>query len=47
MPMFQALELCPHATVIPPDMAKYKRVSEEIRAIFGAADVRHRAAVAG
>jgi DNA polymerase IV len=37
MPMFQALELCPHATVLPPDMAKYKRVSEEIRTIFGAA----------
>jgi DNA polymerase-4 len=37
MPMFQALELCPHATVIAPDMAKYKRVSREIRAIFAAA----------
>jgi DNA polymerase-4 len=37
MPMFQALELCPNATVIPPDMAKYKRVSEQIRIIFGAA----------
>src|SRR5262245_26561211 len=37
MPMFQALELCPQATVIPPDMAKYKRVSEEHRAIFGEA----------
>jgi DNA polymerase-4 len=37
MPMFQALELCPNATVIPPDMAKYKRVSEQIRVIFGAA----------
>ena len=37
MPMFQALELCPHATVIAPDMAKYKRVSGEIRTIFGAA----------
>ena len=34
MPMFQALELCPHGTVIAPDMAKYKRVSEAIRAIF-------------
>ena len=31
MPMFQALELCPHGTVIQPDMAKYKRVSEAIR----------------
>jgi DNA polymerase-4 len=37
MPMFQALELCPHATVIAPDMGKYKRVSEEIRTIFAAA----------
>jgi DNA polymerase-4 len=37
MPMFQALELCPNATVIAPDMAKYKRVSEEIRAIFQSA----------
>jgi DNA polymerase IV len=36
MPMFQALELCPDATVIAPDMGKYKRVSEEIRAIFQA-----------
>lgn len=26
MPMFRALEACPHATVIPPDMAKYVRV---------------------
>jgi len=34
MPMFQALELCPHATVMQPDMGKYKRVSEDIRAIF-------------
>jgi DNA polymerase-4 len=34
MPMFKALELCPHAVVIPPDMAKYKRVSEQIRALF-------------
>ena len=37
MPMFQALELCPHATVISPDMTKYKQVSGEIRTIFGAA----------
>ena len=32
MPMFKALELCPGAVVLPPDMAKYKRVSEAIRA---------------
>jgi DNA polymerase-4 len=37
MPMFQALEQCPHATVIAPEMAKYKRVSDDIRTIFGAA----------
>ena len=34
MPMFQALELCPDAVVLPPDMAKYKRVSTAIRDIF-------------
>ncbi|CUW41822.1 DNA polymerase IV (damage-inducible protein P) [Magnetospirillum sp. XM-1] len=34
MPMFKALELCPHAVVIPPDIAKYKRVSADIRALF-------------
>ena len=34
MPMFKALELCPDATVVAPDMAKYKRVSNDIRAIF-------------
>jgi DNA polymerase IV len=31
MPMFKALELCPHATVIYPDMAKYVRVGREVR----------------
>jgi DNA polymerase-4 len=34
MPMFQALERCPHAVVLTPDMGKYKRVSAEIRDIF-------------
>ena len=34
MPMFRALEQCPGAVVLPPDMAKYKRVSEAIRGIF-------------
>ena len=34
MPMFKALELCPQAVVIPPDMAKYRTVSQEIRALF-------------
>ncbi|MGJ4898947.1 DNA polymerase IV [Bradyrhizobium oligotrophicum] len=31
MPMFKALELCPAAVVIPPDMAKYVRVGREVR----------------
>ncbi len=34
MPMFKALEACPQAIVIAPDMAKYKSVSDAIRAIF-------------
>jgi DNA polymerase-4 len=34
MPMYKALEMCPRAVVIPPDMAKYKRVSAEIRALL-------------
>jgi DNA polymerase IV len=34
MPMFKAMEMCPHAVVIPPNMAKYKVVSRDIRAIF-------------
>lgn len=37
MPMFKALELCPQAVVIPPDMAKYRQVSAQIRALFLAA----------
>jgi DNA polymerase-4 len=31
MPMFKALELCPSAAVIGPDMAKYVRVGREVR----------------
>jgi DNA polymerase IV len=31
MPMFKALELCPAAIVIRPDMAKYVRVGREVR----------------
>jgi DNA polymerase-4 len=31
MPMFKAIELCPHATVVRPDMAKYVRVGREVR----------------
>ena len=37
MPMFKALELCPSAVVIAPDMAKYKAVSADIRTIMLAA----------
>ncbi|MHB1205933.1 MAG: DNA polymerase IV [Rhodospirillaceae bacterium] len=37
MPMYKALALCPQAVVIRPDMAKYKRVSGDIRKIFDAA----------
>lgn len=37
MPMFKALQLCPDAVVIPPDMAKYAAVSRQVRAIFLAA----------
>ena len=31
MPMFKALELCPSAAVIRPDIAKYVRVGREVR----------------
>jgi DNA polymerase-4 len=31
MPMFKALALCPSATVIRPDMAKYVRIGREVR----------------
>jgi DNA polymerase IV len=37
MPMFKALELCPAAVVIAPEMAKYKAVSAHIRTILEAA----------
>lgn len=40
MPMFQARERCPQATIIPPDMAKYRQVSRQIRTIFEAATAR-------
>ena len=32
MPMFKALKLCPHATIVKPTMAKYVAVGREIRA---------------
>jgi len=31
MPMFQAMKLCPHATIIPPHMDKYAAVAREVR----------------
>src|SRR4051812_43998657 len=34
MPMFQALKLCPHATVVKPNMAKYVAVSREVRVLM-------------
>ena len=34
MPMFQARRLCPHATVVSPDMAKYAAVGREVRALM-------------
>src|SRR5436305_2184031 len=34
MPMFQARNLCPDATVLPPDMAKYVRVGREVRKLM-------------
>ncbi len=37
MPMFKALDACPDAVVIKPDMAKYTRVAASIRSIFAAA----------
>src|SRR5881394_4309867 len=32
MPMFEARRLCPHATVVRPDMEKYAEVGREVRA---------------
>jgi DNA polymerase-4 len=37
MPMFKALKACPHAVVIPPDMAKYSRVGRQVRDLMLAA----------
>src|SRR5437868_9463776 len=34
MPMFQALKLCPEATVIPPNMAKYAAVGRQVRELM-------------
>jgi DNA polymerase-4 len=34
MPMFKALKACPEAVVIPPDMAKYRIVGRQVRALM-------------
>src|SRR5882757_3358585 len=34
MPMFKARKLCPHATIISPDMQKYVRVGREVRRLM-------------
>src|SRR5690606_34354513 len=34
MPVSQALRLCPHARVIPPDFTRYRAVSSEVMAVF-------------
>jgi DNA polymerase-4 len=34
MPMFKARALCPHATIISPNMAKYVRVGREVRKLM-------------
>jgi DNA polymerase-4 len=36
MPMFKALEACPEAGVLPPDMDKYARVGRDVRAMMQA-----------
>ncbi|MDQ6438270.1 DNA polymerase IV [Mesorhizobium sp. LHD-90] len=36
MPMFKALEACPDAVVLPPDMEKYVRVGGQVRAMMQA-----------
>ncbi|MGB3500923.1 MAG: DNA polymerase IV [Mesorhizobium sp.] len=36
MPMFKALDLCPEAVVIRPDMEKYVRVGREVREMMNA-----------
>ncbi len=34
MPMFEARRLCPHASVVSPDMEKYARVGREVRGLM-------------
>src|SRR5215468_4978935 len=34
MPMFRARQLCPQAVLVPPDMAKYQAVGEQVRRLM-------------
>src|SRR5712692_6929340 len=34
MPMFEARRLCPHATIVRPNMEKYAGVSRQVRALM-------------
>ncbi|MGH6770292.1 MAG: DNA polymerase IV [Xanthobacteraceae bacterium] len=34
MPMFEARRLCPHATIVRPDMAKYAAAAQHVRAVM-------------
>ncbi|HTV93149.1 MAG TPA: DNA polymerase IV, partial [Verrucomicrobiae bacterium] len=36
LPLYRALELCPQLVVVPPDMSRYKSISREVFALFGA-----------
>ena len=36
IPLYRALEMCPHLVVVRPDIAKYKEISREVFAILGA-----------
>ena len=35
MPLYRALELCPHLTVVKPDFTRYRESSDAVFAIFG------------
>jgi DNA polymerase-4 len=34
MPMFEARRLCPHATIVPPNMTKYAAVARDVRKLM-------------
>jgi DNA polymerase IV len=36
IPLYRALEMCPQLIVVPPNMQRYKEISREVFAIFGA-----------